>query len=156
MKGYEKSPVSLETSRGSMELVSMQDKGKQNILYTDSFAAEKLNKLIEKKRRDFDRPKPDWAQKELQDEILFLREEILPIVLEGTTLLFSEITKHVIFKIHDAVKEQANTIVIVIPLMDSVDETIRIATVNPHLDNPIEGIEIGIKAHGRKIEEVQL
>lgn len=156
MKGYEKSPVSLETSRGSMELVSMQDKGKQNILYTDSFAAEKLNKLIEKKRRDFDRPKPDWAQKELQDEILFLREEILPIVLNETTLLFSEISRHLTNKIREAVKYEANTLVLVLPLMDSADETIRIATVNPNRDNPFEGIEIGIEAHGRKIEEIIL
>lgn len=125
-------------------------------LMTNSWESEKLAKVIEKKLKDFDRPKPDWVQKELQDEILFLRNEIMPIVLTETTLLFNEITKHLTGKIHEAINAGANAIVLVIPLTESNDDALKIATVNPHRDNPVEGIEIGIEANGRKIEEVQL
>ena len=125
-------------------------------LMTNSWESEKLEKLIRKKLKDFDRPKPDFAQKELQQEIMFLQNEILPIVLNETTLLFSEITKHVTSKIHSAINEGANAIVLVIPLVDSNDDILRIATVNPHRDNPVEGVEICVEADGRKLEEVQL
>lgn len=121
---------------------------------TNSWESEKLEKLIEKKLKDFERPKPDFAQKELQAEILFLKNEILPIVLSETTILFSEITKHLTSKIYEAIDKGANIAVVVIPLTDSNDGSLRVATVNPNRDNPIEGIEISIEADGRKLEEV--
>ncbi len=124
---------------------------------TDSWESEKLEKLIEKKLRDFARPKPDFAQKELQEEIMFLQNQIMPIVLTQTTLLFNEITKHLTGKIHEAINAGANAIVLVIPLTESNDETIRVGTINPHRDNPTEGLEISIEAAaGRKLEELQL
>lgn len=122
----------------------------------DSWESEKLKKLIDKKLKDFERPKPDFAQKELQQEILFLRNEILPIVLSETTLLFSEITRDITGKIHDAINAGANIAVVIIPLTDSYDETIKVATVNPNRDNPMEGVEISVEADGRMIEEVEL
>lgn len=122
----------------------------------ESWQSEKLEQLIEKKQKDFDRPKPDWAQRELQEEILLLKNEILPIVLNQTTILFSEITNHLTGKIHDAVNGGCNAMVIVVPLHHTNDETLRIATVNPHRDNPVEGIEVSLEAYGRKLEEVRL
>lgn len=122
----------------------------------DSWESEKLKQLIEKKLKDFDRPKPDWVKKELQAEILFLRNEILPIVLNGTTLLFSEITRSITGKIHEAINADANAILFVIPLTDSNDDTIKIAVANPHRDNPVEGLEISIEANGRELKEIEL
>jgi hypothetical protein len=54
------------------------------------------------------------------------------------------------------VKEEANLLVLLIPLSESEDNTLKIATVNPHRDNPIEGIEIEIYSPDRQIEEVAL
>lgn len=122
----------------------------------DSFESEQLYKLIQEKEKELNRPKPEFAQKKLQKEILFLKNDILPIVLQETTLLFSEITKHLNTKILEAVQANANAIVVVIPLKDSNDNTIKIATVNPHKDNPIDGIEIGIETTGRQIEKIEL
>lgn len=129
---------------------------KNSSMLDESWQSEKLQKLIEKKRKDFERPKPDWAQKELQEEILFLKNELLPLVLNNTTLLFSEITNQVTVKIHEAVNKECNAIVMVIPLHQTSSETLRIATVNPHRDNPVEGLEVSLEAYGRKLEEVQL
>ncbi len=127
-----------------------------NEIIINSYEVEKLIKLIEKKKREFSQPKPDFVLKKLQSEILFLENEILPIVQNETMLLFSEITKYLNNKISEAVKEEANLLVLLIPLTESKDNTLKIATVNPHRDNPIEGVEIGIDATGRQIEEVQL
>lgn len=127
-----------------------------NEIIINSSEVERLIKLIEKKKREFSQPKPDFVLKKLQSEILFLENEILPIVQNETMLLFSEITKYLNNKISEAVKEEANLLVLLIPLTESKDNTLKIATVNPHRDNPIEGVEIGIDATGRQIEEVQL
>ena len=59
-------------------------------------------------------------------------------------------------KIGEAVKQDANLLVMLIPLTESKDETLRIATVNPNKDNPLEGVEIDIYAPDRQIEEVAL
>lgn len=123
---------------------------------TNSWESEKMEKLIEEKKKDFQRPKPDFAQKKLQEEILFLENEIMPIILNETTLLFSEITKHLTSKIKEAIKQDANAIVMIIPLTESHNNTMRIATVNPHRDNPIEGVEIAVEADERTIEEIKL
>ena len=128
----------------------------ENLQMTESSELEKLNKLIQEKMEFFKKSKSEFAQKKLQKEILFLKNDILPIVLKETTLLFSETTKHLNTKILEAVQANANAIVMVIPLKESNDNTIKIATINPHRDNPIDGIEIAIEAQGRQIEEIQL
>ena len=123
---------------------------------TNSNEAEKLIKLIEEKRKDFERPKPDFVQKKLQSEILFLENEILPIVQNETMVLFHEMTKYVNKKVSEAVKQDANLLVMLIPLTDSKDDTLKIATANPHRDNPLEGVESDIYTPSRQIEEVQI
>ncbi|MDD2646150.1 MAG: hypothetical protein PHQ88_08390 [Bacteroides sp.] len=123
---------------------------------TESIETEKLIKLIEKKKREFSQAKLDFVQKKLQSEILFFENEILPIVQNETMVLYSELTKYVNKKVSEAVKQDANLLVMLIPLTESKDNTLKIATANPHRDNPLEGVEIGLDAVGRKIEEVQL
>ena len=127
-----------------------------NEIIINSYEVEKLEQLILEKKKDFERPKPDFVQKKLQSEILFLENEVLPIVRNETMLLFSEMTKYLNNKISEAVKQDANLLVLLIPLSQSKDNTLKIATVNPHRDNPIEGIEIEIYSPDRQIEEVQL
>lgn len=127
-----------------------------NEIITNSYEVEKLEQLILEKKKDFERPKPDFVQKKLQSEILFIENEVLPIVQNETMLLYSEITKYLNKKIGEAVKQEANLLVMLIPLTESKDNTLKVATVNPHRDNPIEGIEIEIYSPDRQIEEVAL
>lgn len=124
-------------------------------IFIESWESEALKRLIERKINEINRPKPDFAQKALQEEIITL-QGLLPIILNETTLLYSEITKHLTSKIHEAVKMDANAVVLVIPLHESAGEEFRVATVNPHQDNPMKGLEIGIEATGRILREVQL
>ena len=127
-----------------------------NAIMINSYEAEKLVKLIEDKKKEFKRDKPDFVQKKLQKEILLLENEILPIVQNETMLLYHELTKYVNKKVSEAIKQDANLLVMFIPLTESKDNTLRVATVNPHRDNPIEGIEIEIYSPDRQIEEVAL
>ena len=123
-----------------------------NVIMNNSYEVEKLEQLILEKRKDFERPKPDFVQKKLQSEILFLENEILPIVQAETMVLHNELTKYVNKKVSEAIKEDANLLVMLIPLSQSKDNTLKIATVNPHIDNPLEGVERGLEATGRQIE----
>lgn len=151
------SPAILDTLQGiNKEVSNYEDKSTKNILYTESFVSEKLKNLIETKHKDLQRPKPDWVQKNLQNEILFLQNEIMPIILNETIHLYSEITNLITNKIHKAVQNKADIIVAIIPLQNNNDDTIKIGTINPNRENPIEGIEITIEANGRKIEEIIL
>lgn len=151
------SPAILDTLQGiNKEVSNYEDKSTKNILYTESFVSEKLKNLIETKHKDLQRPKPDWVQKNLQNEILFLQNEIMPIILNETIHLYSEITNLITNKIHKAVQNKADIIVAIIPLQNNNDDAIKIGTINPNRENPIEGIEITIEANGRKIEEIIL
>lgn len=125
-------------------------------MLTDSIATLKLKKIIDSEKERLTHQKTEYGKMKVQEQIIDLQNEILPIVETETVLLYSEMTKYVNKKVSEAVKEEANLLVLLIPLGDSKDNTLKIATVNPHKDNPIEGIEIGIDATGRQIKEVQI
>ena len=62
----------------------------------ESFEVKRLRKLIEGKKaylQKIDKDKPH--AKFLQDEILLLEKDILPLVLEKTTIFHNEISKNV-------------------------------------------------------------
>ena len=120
-------------------------------LFIDSWEAEKLDRLIEEKKEYLTKLDNDFARKKVQEEILFL-EELLPIVLNETMVFYNEITKALVKKIYESVKQDANVLFALIPLTNSTEDTIRVATINPHWGNPYEGLEITLT--GRKIEEV--
>ena len=120
-------------------------------IFSESLEAEKLDRLIEDKKDYLTKLDNDFARKKVQEEILFL-EELLPIVLNETMVYYNEITKALVKKIHEAVKQDANVLFALIPLTDSTEDTIKVATVNPHWGNPFEGLEVTVT--GRKVEEV--
>ena len=118
----------------------------------ESYESEKLKKLIEKKVRELKREKPDWIQKDLQSEIILLKNHILPIVLRSTTLLYDEIVKYVVVKVKEAISWECNDLVIVLNLSPQKDEIRRIATCVPEGG---AGIELAAD-FAQKIEEVSL
>lgn len=122
----------------------------------DSIATLKLKKIIESEKERLTHQKSDYAKMKVQEQIIDLQNEILPIIETETVLLYNEMAKYVNKKVSEAVKEDANLIVMLIPLSESKDDTLKIATVNPHKDNPIEGVEIDIYAQSRQIKEVKL
>lgn len=122
----------------------------------ESLATLKLKKIIENEKERLTHQKSDYGKMKVQEQILALQNEILPIVETETVLLYSEIAKYVNKKVDKAVKQDANLLVLLIPLQHSKDNTLKIATANPHKDNPVEGIDIEIYAPDRQIKEVQL
>ena len=123
---------------------------------TESFATLKLKKIIESEKERLTHQKSDYAKMKVQEQIIDLQNEILPIIETETVLLYNEMAKYVNKKVSEAVKQDANLLVMLIPLTDSKDNTLKIATVNPHQDNPLEGVEIDVYTQGRQIKEVKL
>ena len=67
----------------------------------DSFETEGLVKLIAQKKAYLAKVENANQQKYLQREILFLENDILPIVLRRTEILYDEITKWIIKCLHE-------------------------------------------------------
>lgn len=127
-----------------------------NEMLIDSIATLKLKKIIENEKERLTHQKSDYGKMKVQEQIIDLQNEILPIVQNETMLLYSELTKYVNKKVSEAVKQDANLLVMLIPLTESKDSTLKVATVNPHRNNPLEGLEIEIYAPDRQIKEIEL
>src|SRR5690554_392374 len=113
-------------------------------ILTESIATLKLKKIIDSEKERLTHQKSDFAKMKVQEQIIALQDEILPIIETETVLLYNEMAKYVNKKVSEAVKQDANLLVMLIPLTESKDDTLRVATVNPHRDSPIEGVEIGL------------
>lgn len=158
MKGDKKSPALMEQERsnGTDGVIHGKNTKYKSKIYDFPPEIEKLLNLISDKKNYLTKLTNEYARKKVQSEILFLERDLLPILMRETVLLFGEYTNYFEKNMGKAVNAEADAMVMVIPLLDRTGDPIKIATVNPHRDNPIEGIEIGIEAHGREIEEVEL
>lgn len=154
----EKHPDRLEPIQGANTL-GEQDKDSDYLsniqILGESFEGEKLIDLINNKKRYIKTIDNPTHGRMLQKEILFLENDILPIVLRSTTLLYSELSTFFERKVKKAIDAECNAIIAIMELSPSTDDTIRIGTVNTH-SNPVEGIDLIINGNGRKIEEVML
>lgn len=63
------------------------------MIWIQSDETEKLKELIKKKKDYLSTLKSDRQAKRLQEEIMFLQEDILPIVLRRTNIMHSEVAK---------------------------------------------------------------
>jgi len=63
-------------------------------MFVESIEAERLKALIEDKKRQLPKLISKRSQQLMQKEILFLQEEILPVVENSTQLLFLICQKH--------------------------------------------------------------
>lgn len=157
----------METEKTPATMVTLQGSGKTQDKYTnylpdskniqtDSFESEKLKKLIDDRKNYLQKLTNDFAKKKTQGEIIFLEKQILPIVQSETVFIFYEVQKYVQLKVSEAVAAGANVLFVAVPLVDPNEDTLIVATANPHRDNPTEGIEVDITAEGRRVEEVRL
>ena len=98
---------------------------------TDSFESEKLQKLIENKKEFLIKQTSDFARKKLQEEILFLQNDILPIVFHETTIVYSEVNQYITKKIQEAIKLECHAMLCLIPLTEDIPENYLIGVANP-------------------------
>jgi hypothetical protein len=100
-------------------------------IFTESFEAEKLQRLIENKKEFLKKLKNDFARRKLQEEILFLENTILPIVLTETTLLFNEANRYVNEKMRKAIDMKCDAMLCLIPLRNDIPKDYLIGVANP-------------------------
>ena len=96
----------------------------------DSFESEELKKLIDNKKQFLAKQTNATAAKHLQREILFLQNEILPVVLNNTTIIYQEIVKYVIKSYEAGVKYKCNALLAYLPITDEYTERPIVAVAN--------------------------
>ena len=98
----------------------------------ESFESEKLTRLIDNKLnylKTLD-PKSTHAMI-LQEEVMFLKNTILPIVLNETTILYSESQRYFTRKLTQAIENKCDVMACLIPITEIKDETILVGIANP-------------------------
>ncbi|MDD3772282.1 MAG: hypothetical protein PHC38_06465 [Weeksellaceae bacterium] len=90
-----------------------------------------MQKLIADKKEFLKKQKNDFARKKLQQEILFLENDILPIVLTETTLLYNEANKYLTQKIRQAIDMKCDALLLLVPLRDDIPARYVIGIANP-------------------------
>lgn len=84
--------------------------------YYDSPEATALRKLIDSKKRYLATIKVEYVYQQIQKEIMFLEKDILPIVLNNTSVVHSEFTKYVVNAFDLALIHRCNALLIYHPI----------------------------------------
>ena len=110
----------------------------------ESFESENLTKLISDKKAYMAKLTNDVAKKHLQQEILLLENEILPVVLTITVLVHHEVMKYCIRCFDAAVTRGFNGLLLYMPIKDEYRERPLIAIANPRhfVPSPAGAVEI--------------
>jgi len=96
----------------------------------DSFESEELKKLIDNKKKFFAKQTNKTAAQYLQKEILFLQNEILPVILNNTTIFHYEAVKYLTRTLDLAAKYDCNGALTYFPLNDYYVERPRVGVFN--------------------------
>jgi len=100
-------------------------------MIVDSFEVEKLKKLIDNKVQYQAKQTNKVAAQYQQEEIMFLKRDILPLVEAGSQILTYELSKHYARALSAAIKLDCNGLVHYTGLNDDYKDRPRIAIVNP-------------------------
>ncbi|NCD09986.1 MAG: hypothetical protein EOL98_11280 [Negativicutes bacterium] len=126
-------------------------------MMTESYEVEKLVGMIGEKRKYLAKLTNDFQQKKIQEEILFLEKQVLPILRRETTLLYSDITNYVEGKIADAVDADCNALLMFVPLGDITEKCV-IGVINPKTQrigqSNIDAMEISVDSMGVEGREI--
>ena len=97
----------------------------------DSYEAERLRKLIDELKNEFKSPKtPDFVKRRIQERVMFLGNEILPVVLTNTTIHHSEVMRYCIRVFDKAIEWECNALLIYIAIKDDYEDTPRVGIAN--------------------------
>lgn len=92
-------------------------------MYCESQEVETLRKMIDYKKKEFGNPKtPDFVKRILQREILFLQNDIMPIVQKSTILFCAEVQKLFLRYLETAIKFKCNGLLVYMPINDAYKE----------------------------------
>ena len=103
----------------------------------ESFVSEKLKKMIAYKWQYFNKMKDRTAAMHLQEEIIFLQDEVLPAVQNGTILLYSEQIKYFIRCYENAIEGDCNGLLVYYPIKDDYEDMPRVGIANCRDHKPL-------------------
>jgi hypothetical protein len=104
------------------------------IRYFDSFETEQLRKLLTQKEtylNTLTAPERKIAYQMTQREIMFLKNDILPIVLNNTSIIHSEFIKYALKCFDAALKFKCNGLIFYQPIYEQYKDYPIIGVVNP-------------------------
>jgi len=104
--------------------------------FFDSFEVEKLKRLIDNKKEYFMRLGADDKNKVsaqfLQREIMFLQNDIMPLVLQNANIAHWEMLKYVIKAYEAAITYKCNSLLLNIPIAIDYEERPKVGIANPY------------------------
>ena len=131
-------------------------------MYTDSYEVEKLRKLIENKKsylKTIQGNNKAFAFQSIQNEIMFLQNEVMPILLRETSILHYEFMKYATRCLDKAIQQKFNGLLLYQSLYDDYEEQPIIGIANERQNRPlvIDGLLIEVySANGINPKNIEL
>jgi len=131
-------------------------------MYTDSYEVEKLRKLIENKKsylKTIQGNNKAFASQSIQKEIMFLQNEVMPILLRETSILHYEFMKYATRCLDKAIQQKFNGLLLYQSLYDDYEEQPIIGIANERQNRPlvIDGLLIEVySANGINPKNIEL
>lgn len=99
----------------------------------DSLEVIKLRKLIAGKEKYLSTmpPEREYAFQMMQNEILFLKNEVLPILLKNTSIQHQNFVNYAVSKLDLAIERKANGLLIYYPIDENYTDKPIIGVANP-------------------------
>lgn len=101
----------------------------------DSLESEKFRKYIDNKKKYLPTAKKEYAY-QLQKDIMLLENEILPIVLNNSVIVYHESTKYFNRCFDESLRNRYNGLLLYLPLFSDYKETPIIGVANPRQNMP--------------------
>jgi hypothetical protein len=100
------------------------------MIFHDSHEALALRKMIDNKKKFLVSIKSEFSFQQIQKEILFLENEVLPIVLSSTNIIHSEFCNYAILSLDTALKCRCNGLLMYQPIEENYTDRPIIGVVN--------------------------
>jgi len=99
---------------------------------TDSLEVSKLKKLIAGKEKYLTTiaPEKEYLFQIMQNEILFLKNEVMPILLKNTSIAHQNFVNYAVTKFDKAIELNANGILLYFPIDENYTDAPRIGIAN--------------------------
>lgn len=132
------------------------------MIHFDSYQAEKLKKMIADKRLYLQKVSNQFTFRQVQSEILFFENEILPIVMRSTNLIHSEFSNFSVRAFDTALQFKCNGLLLYQPIDENYVNRPIIGVINSRANQKFGSfgaLEIYIDnmdGMGAKVEPINL
>lgn len=99
-------------------------------ILNESLETDELIRYINRKIEYYNRLVKTEAKLHVQKEIMYLINEVLPIIYKNTSVLFCEIGTYSIRAYHKAIEKKCNGLILYLPISDKYESKPKIAVLN--------------------------